>query len=98
MMKSITLSLACSAIMLSTAYAAPEVPKEPPVSATSFVICGEHGPQLVSMIVTFADGKVLRIDLDQMHGFTIPQEIMAYGESAKDKYGYYVKCKGEVST
>jgi hypothetical protein len=80
------------------AYSDPEVPSKPPVTATSFIVCSEHGPQLVSMIVTYADGSVLRIDLDQMHGFTTPQQIMAYGETAQDKYGYYVKCKGEVST
>jgi len=76
----------------------PQVPNEPPVSATAIMLCHDHGTQLVATIVTFADGTVLRIDVEQMHGFTTPEEILAYAETAKNKYGYRIKCKGETST
>lgn len=75
-----------------------DVPQEVPLTSTSTIICTDHGDQLMSLIVTFADGKVLRIDNGQMHGFTTPEQILSYGNLAKDTFGYYMKCKGQIKT
>jgi len=69
-----------------------DIPHEMPVSATEIVVCGpDGGQQILTMILTYGDGKVVRFKTDDMHGFTVPQ-LMAYASQAKDTYTIATKC------
>lgn len=56
-----------------------------PVSATEVVVCQRAEPVILVMILTFADGTVVRFDADHMHGMTV-QQLVAYASLAKDTW------------
>lgn len=71
--------LLLAALISTTAFANPDVPKEAPVSATAVLSC--TGQPLIT-VLTFADGTVIRITRAEMHGFKNAAEVADYGNKA----------------
>lgn len=90
-------TLIAIALSFNAAANAADVPQQPLVSATSVFVCDKGIPHLVTLIATFPDGTVVRIDSDHMHGFKTAKQILEYGETAKDKFWYGANCGGDTS-
>jgi hypothetical protein len=69
-----------------------DLPSEGLKSATAFVLCDEK-PHLVGMVFTYADGTVVRLDADHMHGFKTAYEVFQFGEKAPDTGVFSYGCK-----
>jgi hypothetical protein len=84
-----------TAIGVSALAAEPsaDIPHLPPAASTGFVcmIAGSTDPQVVAVVISYADGEVARFDARNMHGFTTMQ-LMLYADSAPNSRVYIVHC------
>jgi hypothetical protein len=67
-----------------------DLPREQPATATGFIYCEPAtGHRLiVAVIVTYKSGKVVRFDIEHMHGITSVVELEKYADSAPDSAVY----------
>jgi hypothetical protein len=69
------------------------LPHEKPLSATGFVcVVGDKQPKLVAVVFTYPSGKLVRVDIDHMHGLADASELSKYAQSADDQKVYAVGC------
>jgi hypothetical protein len=96
------LAFAAMTLAFAAALAAPpapsadptaDIPHLPPAASTGFVcmIAGSTDPQVVAVVISYADGEVARFDARNMHGFTTMQ-LMLYADSAPNSRVYIVHC------
>lgn len=99
-MKSI-LAFAVMLIVLCIARAADpanDIPNLPPATSTAFVCMVKGKAMVVAIALTYSNGKLVRFDVHNMHGFT-PQQLQIYHDTAQDKKIYMVPCENPaVST
>jgi len=77
-----------------------DLPHLQPMTATGFLCKTPRSPNLgvVAVVLTYADGTVLRADMQHMLGFKDAQELMKYASAAPDGHTYIVECEAEVVT
>lgn len=76
-----------------------DLPHEQPVSATGFMQCQKAGVvNVIAIILTYPSGKVVRVDMHHMHGFTDAGELVKYATAAGDQVIYKIDCHGGLDT
>jgi hypothetical protein len=89
------MTLAFAAALAASPAADPtaDIPHLPPAASTGFVCMleGNPNPQIVAVVVSFSDGRVVRFDARNMHGFTVEQ-LMLYADTAPNSRVYTVRC------
>lgn len=86
--------LAAIALAYSLAHAEPatDIPREQPTTATGFAICENGKELLVAVVFTYPSGRILRFDVEHMHGISTAQELAHYATAAADQKLYAVSC------
>jgi hypothetical protein len=79
MVRLIIAAVLVSAALVLVAHADDRPPTQDPVSATLVANC--EGLAMI-VVITYADGSVIRITKHQQHGFKTWEEVLAYGDKA----------------